>query len=203
MAGPMGMINCVVAAFLLPHIAFAGQDRAVFTLTPFTLWQFFLLFFVGDLGLYWGHRIQHTFEYLWTTRHSFHHQLGTPMPISTLYIDSDDATLQGGLPIMIAAALVRPHPVLFLLYTFARVSENVINHSGLDHWLLNLVSLKVLPGRAGVDHHDAHHQFSNYGPGAKNFAEAFWVWDWLFGTLSNTVRTRKTPARDNGDSKKK
>ena len=72
-----------------------------------------------------------------------------------------------------------------------------------NEWVSRCVYMKVFPGRAGVDHHDAHHQFSNCGPGAKKIVEAFWVWDRLFGTLSNTVRTQKTLAGDNGDSKTK
>lgn len=49
-----------------------------------------------------------------------------------------------------------------------------------------LIFFQVLPFRAGVKHHDAHHHFSNYAGNAKNYGESFWIWDWLFGTLSNT-----------------
>ncbi len=48
------------------------------------------------MNRYCGHRVQHDVEYLWRTRHSFHHQVGTPSPVTTVYIDKDDATLQVG-----------------------------------------------------------------------------------------------------------
>lgn len=82
--------------------------------------------------------------------HSYHHQLGVPNPVGALYIDSMDATLQGGLPIIFAAALVQPHPLTFYLYTIVRIAENVFNHSGLDCWWLDILTLKFLPGRAPV-----------------------------------------------------
>ena len=149
--------------------------------------------------------------------------------MSTACIDGLDATLQAGVPRLMAAMITKPHPlnlgfafssfdmylymllfeysILFLLklicgchvfsfpknnppcrwlclfrtfsaYQCASVAENVVNHSGLDHWLPNLIFLKGLPFRAGVAVHDAHHRFSNYSKNAKNFGENFWLWDW-------------------------
>ena len=92
---------------------------------------------------------------------------------------------------MFACLLIRPHPVTYWVFTMLRIAENVVNHSGLDCTLLNVVTLKCLPLRAAVAHHDAHHRFSNYSRNAKNYGEAFWVWDWLFGTLSDTHKLRK------------
>lgn len=79
---------------------------------------------------------------------------------------------------------MRPHPLIFNIYVALRIGENVLNHSGLDDGLVNLLTLKFLPGRASIAHHDYHHQWSNYGNNAKNFGENFWLWDWAFGTLS-------------------
>jgi sterol desaturase/sphingolipid hydroxylase (fatty acid hydroxylase superfamily) len=61
----------------------------------------------------------------------------------------------------------------------------------LDCWWINILSLKCLPGRASVAHHDAHHRFSNYSRNAKNYGESFVFWDWAFGTLSNTALLRR------------
>jgi sterol desaturase/sphingolipid hydroxylase (fatty acid hydroxylase superfamily) len=93
-------------------------------------------------------------------------------------------TLQAGLPVVLAAACVRPHPLTYNIYIFLRIAENVLNHSGLDAGLVDVLSLKCLPGRAKISHHDLHHYYSNYGTNAKNYGENFWLWDWAFGTLS-------------------
>lgn len=45
--------------------------------------------------------------------------------------------------------------------------------------------LQVLPLRASIAHHDAHHKYSNHHLNAKNYSETFWVWDALFKTLSS------------------
>ena len=40
--------------------------------------------------------------------------------------------LQGALPLLAAACIVRPHLVVFYAYIALRVGENVVNHTGLD-----------------------------------------------------------------------
>ena len=91
--------------------------------------------------------------------------------------------------------IVKPNAYLFALFTFSRVSENVVNHTGIEHWLLDLLSLRILLFRASVSHHDSHHYFSNHGGNvlAKNYAESFYLWDVLFGTyrdVSSMIKTR-------------
>lgn len=44
--------------------------------------------------------------------------------------------------------------------------------------------LQVLPLRASIAHHDAHHKYSNHHLNAKNYGETFWIWDAMFGTQS-------------------
>jgi sterol desaturase/sphingolipid hydroxylase (fatty acid hydroxylase superfamily) len=44
--------------------------------------------------------------------------------------------------------------------------------------------LQVLPFRASIGHHDAHHKYSNHALRAKNYGETFWIWDALIGTRS-------------------
>eukprot|EP01126_Amoeba_proteus_P008204 TRINITY_DN13017_c0_g2_i1.p1 TRINITY_DN13017_c0_g2~~TRINITY_DN13017_c0_g2_i1.p1 ORF type:complete len:280 (-),score=19.22 TRINITY_DN13017_c0_g2_i1:73-912(-) len=195
--GPTALSNALLGVFLLPWIVrgtnYNPQDLE---------WRQFLLSLlflelVGDFFLYVGHRIQHDIPYLWKNYHSFHHQIDTPSPVSTLYIDPMDASLQGGLPIIISAFLHgcvfgSLHPLTFYIYIALRIGENVVNHSGLDCWWLDLVTLKCLPGRAKVSHHDAHHRFSSYGANAKNYGENFWVWDWMFGTLATRTTYAST-----------
>lgn len=51
-------------------------------------------------------------------------------------------------------------------------------------YVLGVHCLQMLPLRAPIAHHDAHHKYSNHAKGAKNYAESFTVWDTLFGTTS-------------------
>lgn len=184
LCGPGGMFNVLLAGQLMPLVL-----RRPTTMLPVSVGQFvlesFLLHFVDDFFLYWGHRLQHENQWLWDNCHSFHHAVRTPTPYSAIYIDATDATLQGGLPLLFSQIVVQAHPLTAFLYFARRVSENVVNHTGLEGlWLLDVLSLKVLPGRAPASHHDAHHHFCNYSKNAKNYGEATWFWDWLFGTLS-------------------
>ncbi|MDP2435067.1 MAG: sterol desaturase family protein, partial [archaeon] len=179
--GPTAILNAalgpLLAEFLFPEIS--GDFP---TLSSFLI-GFAVMQLAGDFFLYWGHRIQHTNSYLWEHYHSLHHKIATPSPVSAIYIDSVDATLQAALPMTLAAVIARPHPLTFYVYILARIGENVFNHSGLNSLLLDVLFLKVLPGRASVAHHDSHHRFSKGGPSAKNYAENFWIWDWMFGTF--------------------
>lgn len=92
---------------------------------------------------------------------------------------------RGGLPTLLAAAAVRPHPLVLYVSVALNVAENVVNHSGIDAAWLNLVALKWLPLHAPMAHHDAHHKYSNHGAGAKILGGSTTVWDWAFGTLSS------------------
>lgn len=181
--GPTAIVNGLVGYYAFTKLKH-GIEYPLLPPLASAISQVIALQVIGDFFLYWGHRIQHDIPYLWKNFHSLHHTLDTPTPIGTIYIDSVDATLQGALPILLSTAIVQPHPLCAYIYTFLRLAENVLNHSGLESTLLNVLFLKVLPGRASVSHHDYHHKFSNYSGNAKNYAEFFWVWDYIFGTLS-------------------
>ena len=94
MLGPMAILNSLVAGLLLPYFISPPDNTSEHVFTWTSVWDFCIMYLIGDLGLYWGHRIQHDIEYLWLTRHSYHHKIGSPTPVSTVYIDRDDATLQ-------------------------------------------------------------------------------------------------------------
>lgn len=181
--GPVAIINAIVGFFLLDAAFDVPSSPYPTSWMRFGV-QLLLMEIVGDFFLYWGHRIQHDIPYLWNNCHYLHHKLDTPTPISTIYIDSTDATLQGALPILFAALIVRPdHPVTLYAYTFLRIAENVVNHSGLNSKIVDVLTLKFLPLRASIECHDMHHKYSNYASNAKNYGENFWIWDYLFGTL--------------------
>jgi sterol desaturase/sphingolipid hydroxylase (fatty acid hydroxylase superfamily) len=185
MFGPTALLNAVASAFISDYfIPFRESDVLIPSLIEFML-QVIGLLLVGDFFLYWGHRIQHTVPYLWENFHSVHHKLDTPTPVSTVYIHSMDATLQATLPILISSLVVHPHPLCYYVYIILRLSDNAVNHSGLKpNMLVDILTLKALPFRASVGHHDAHHKFSGYTGNAKNYAEYFWIWDYMFGTCS-------------------
>ena len=189
--GPTGLINGLLSIVLLPIVTQQVDGPHPLPTLAVALMQLAAMELVGDFGLYWGHRVQHESEFLWRRFHWYHHQLSTPSPAGTIFIDVNDATLQAGLPAIAAAALVRPHPALFALYVYLRIAENVVNHSGLDARIVDALTLKFLPGRPPIAHHDAHHLYSNHCKRAKNFGENFWLWDVLFGTYSVGLKVAK------------
>ena len=179
-SGPGGVLGAAAAATLLPRVMPPASGRC--PALGEAAWHLVVMSLLGDLCLYWGHRVQHESGYLWAKHHSFHHKILAPTPVGTIFIDPLDMTLQATLPLLVAGWAAGAHPLTFSLYCALRVSDNVVNHSGLEGPLVDVLALKCLPGRAAVAHHDAHHR-SMVGRGAGNFGEAFWLWDWLFGTL--------------------
>ena len=57
--------------------------------------------------------------------------------------------------------------------------------------VVDLLTLKILPLRARIAHHDYHHKFSCHAGSAKNYGEAFWIWDWVFGTRAGGSQQAK------------
>jgi sterol desaturase/sphingolipid hydroxylase (fatty acid hydroxylase superfamily) len=127
--GPTTLFGVGIAAFIMPKL-FGKTPSTLPSLYDFTV-DLIMMELLGDFFLYWGHRVQHEYPYLWKNFHSLHHTIDTPSPISTLYIDSNDATLQGSLPMILAGMIIRPHPFTFYIYMILRVGENVLNHSGI------------------------------------------------------------------------
>lgn len=193
LVGPSALFNGIISALLSNYIFPFKEDRdPLLPSLPHFLFQLLALLLVGDFGLYWGHRIQHMSPFLWKNFHSFHHTLDTPSCVSTLYISEIDAFLQAVLPILVSSLVVFPHPVTYYVYIALRLSDNAVNHSGLKpNLLVDLFTLKFLPFRASVAHHDSHHKYSGYTGPAKNYAEYFWIWDYMFGTLSNSGAHKK------------
>jgi hypothetical protein len=66
-------------------------------------------------------------------------QTAAPLP----HVWCPNPSPQGSLPILLAAVAVRPAPLLLYLFVAGRVGENVLNHSGLDSRLVDVITLKV------------------------------------------------------------
>ena len=181
--GPTAILNVFLNYFLYSKLL-PKQDMAIPDWSKVFI-DLLLTYTIGDFFLYVGHRIQHQIPFLWKY-HSLHHQLDTPSPISTLYIDPIDATLQGALPMLFAILIMRPHPYVAYIYLFIRLAENVVNHTGIDSLWMDIITLKFIPGRAKISHHDRHHKFCNYDStvgNAKNYGEGYVIWYWIFGTV--------------------
>ena len=189
MCGPNALFGGIASYFVMN--ALVGLEWPALT-----LWSFFLqlvsLYVLGDLGLYWGHRVMHGIPFLYHRFHSIHHTIKTPTPLVATYIHPVDTTLQTSLPIIAAAALVRPHPASFYAYVSYCVAERVLDHSGLDDGsVFNALFLKFeCLGRAKASHHDFHHRFGGHPGKVMNLGEGFWFWDWAFGTLANRTVMR-------------
>jgi len=194
--GPMAIGNALSFSLVGPYV-FGMPSEVLPSPLQFVV-QLVLLELVGDFFLFAFHKLEH--DYFWDC-HKFHHQLTTPTPVSTITIGQIDATLQGGVPIILAGLIIQPHIVTLYAYIFLRIAENVVNHSGIDHWLLDLITLKCLPGRAPVSFHDHHHKYGNRAKGAKNFGENFWFWDFLAGTMAKPqgVAAVKVDGRDKNE----
>lgn len=204
--GPAGCFNGLMAGILLSHISSSSSSSSSTaddlvahqsssnlhsqrTMTQVML-ELIMLHLLDDFFLYWGHRIQHEIPYMWEKWHSQHHQLHTPTTDGAGYTHDLDSTLQAGIPMILATILAKPSSISFTIYCFIRVSENTINHSGYDHPLINFLWWKWFPLRAPIGHHDSHHRYSNHGKGAKNYAEFYIIWDWVFGTYRKVATSK-------------
>jgi sterol desaturase/sphingolipid hydroxylase (fatty acid hydroxylase superfamily) len=182
LSGPTMVVSMLINVFVMDYLCPASVRTASnWPSMGAFICQVVLMLIIGDFSLYWGHRIQHMNEFLWKSCHWYHHQLDTPTPISTVYINKTDATLQGGLPLLIASFFIRPHPYVVYAFMAIRLADNAVNHCGMDSVLINTLFLKCLPFRGSVGHHDSHHKYSNYTKNAKNFGEYFDIWDKIFG----------------------
>ena len=175
------MINAMLANIVMPYLmpdissAFPDSWRSA------TL-SYLVLDLLTDFFLYFGHRLSHENEWIWTNIHSVHHQVETPTPVATGWTDNLNTIMTVTLPTLAAAIIAKPHPLVFSWYTFCSISHLVVNHSGLENNFVNAITLRMLPFRVSVRHHDEHHKYSNYGNNAKNYGEFWTVWDIIFST---------------------
>jgi sterol desaturase/sphingolipid hydroxylase (fatty acid hydroxylase superfamily) len=130
--GPSGLLNAIVITRIGQRFHPVTDDTANFPPITEFLFQIIVMLLVSDLALYWGHRIQHMNEFLWKNCHSYHHQIDTPTAASTVSIENTDATLQAGLPVLIALLVTRPHYLTFQVCLTLRFLDNVMNHAGID-----------------------------------------------------------------------
>lgn len=175
MSGPQAILSVVLNTFIMDFLVPINESNEEPPALTRAALQIIALLIIGDFCLYWGHRIQHMNNILWNNCHWFHHQIDSPTPVSTVYIEKTDASLQGGFPIIVAAAVVQPHPFVMYAYIMLRVADNAINHSGVESTVLNILFLKCLPLRGSVSHHDSHHRYLCFNVAFLDYLHIFFV----------------------------
>jgi sterol desaturase/sphingolipid hydroxylase (fatty acid hydroxylase superfamily) len=143
--GPSALLNILAITRIGQRFHPVTDESETFPPMTEFIFQIILMLLVSDLALYWGHRIQHMNEFLWKNCHSYHHQIDTPTAVSTVSIENTDATLQAGLPVLIALLVTRPHYLTFHVCLTLRFLDNVMNHSGIDFSQVSPKSSPVSP----------------------------------------------------------
>jgi alkylglycerol monooxygenase len=139
-----------------------------------------LALFAADFAVYWIHRAQHRFEFLWRT-HEFHHsarQLYWFSGFRTSFLHS----LCTNLPqVVIPIALFGLTPVQFGTgYALALL---------IQFWEHTNVNVNLGPLRWFIispDYHRVHHSVNRYS--RMNLSATFSIWDRWFGTYVDPAR---------------
>ena len=135
---------------------------------------------VGDLLLYWLHRAQHHFPWLWAF-HSVHH---AEQQLSTLSQSRRHPAEQvlNGLAVHLPLVFVLGLPTRAWLpwYALAQMLQSA-QHAELDWRFGPLYRVVVSPVFHSI-HHGTHERFFN-----RNFGQMFSCWDYLFGTASSAT----------------
>jgi cholesterol 25-hydroxylase len=147
------------------------------------LWKFVVDFSViclaGDFLIYWEHRLMHAVPYLRRNIHSIHHTYGTVFSWAGGVVHPlEDAVV---ILCQIAPILaIRPHPIVYWLFSAFWVVCLVDEHSGHDVWWspYQILPFTGCPIGGGGAPHDIHH----YKP-TQNFGFLFTIWDRCFDTF--------------------
>jgi sterol desaturase/sphingolipid hydroxylase (fatty acid hydroxylase superfamily) len=138
------------------------------------VWKILLAIVVVDFILYWIHRAQHTYQFLWRT-HAWHHS------VEQLYWFSGFRTsfLHSFLYNIPQAA------VPMFVFKMSPLQAGIAYSIGLfvQFWEHTNVRVDIGPLRRifmTPKYHRIHH--SAVEPRNKNLAPIFPVWDWMFGT---------------------
>lgn len=149
-----------------------------------------LAFVVGDLGIYWEHRIMHMVPFLRNNIHSWHHHYHAPFSwaggVVHPFEDAIVVVTQTWFPLVMGH-----HPLSFWLFTWIWVGFLIEEHSGHDVWWApyNWLPFARCPLGGGAAPHDIHHYKVT-----KNFGFVLCVWDHLFETFEAVVEPPALPA---------
>lgn len=147
-------------------------------------WPLFLQVFLGlvaaEFGLYWAHRLAHTWYPLWRF-HAIHHSVTRLWVINTGRFHFVDSVFSIVLGISILLVLGAPLEVITWLsaltaYIGLLTHCNIEMRFGPISWVFNTPGL-----------HRWHHS-RNLEEGNRNFCENLMIWDQVFGTYINPSR---------------
>ncbi|MCG6871683.1 MAG: sterol desaturase family protein, partial [Gammaproteobacteria bacterium] len=141
---------------------------------------------------YWFHRALHAYPWLWRI-HAVHHS-DTELDFTTTY-RNHPLELFVVAPFTIPAVLLLGFPVAVVVsYQLMRMAISITAHSNIrlpkkvDYWLRWIV---ITPDYHRV-HHSSDPQFTD-----SNFAGAFPLWDYVFGT-AKAIQWEKHPSMEIG-----
>ena len=141
--------------------------------------DFSVICLAGDFLIYWEHRLMHAVPYLRRNIHSIHHTYGTVFSWAGGVVHPlEDAVV---ILCQIAPILaIRPHPIVYWLFSAFWVVCLVDEHSGHDVWWspYQILPFTGCPIGGGGAPHDIHH----YKP-TQNFGFLFTIWDRCFDTF--------------------
>ena len=170
----------VFGAFVTLAIALWAEEAelGLFRWGGFGFWPSVLLTIATfEFINYWFHRAMHTYTWLWRV-HVVHHS-DTDLDFTTTY-RNHPFELYMVAPLTIPAVLLLGFPpTAVVMYQVLRITISIFGHSnirlpeGLDRWLRYII---ITP-----DYHRVHHS-SDQPYTDSNFAAAFPVYDYLFGT---------------------
>ena len=126
-------------------------------LTPFSIKQFIhipISLFIVDFFFFSLHYLFHTKKYLNLYKyHKIHHQIKTPVSITSLYLHPIDLLFGNILPLFLPIIVLRSSFPILCLWLFITITETTyMAHSGVKYYCEN---------------HDNHHKYFiyNYGTG--------------------------------------
>ncbi len=169
---------------IFANVALWISDNVGFTFWP-THWplmlQVVLVFLLAEFGRYWQHRLMHLHPGLWRY-HRLHHSIDRMGVLKTSRSHIMERIFQQVFMFSFLIAIGAPKDVM-LLYIIPNSFLGMIDHSNID---LKLGYLEyVFMGPAG---HRLHHS-EDMVTGNTNFGSAMLVWDVIFGTFSDPVKT--------------
>lgn len=142
--------------------------------------QVFLGLITAEFGLYWAHRIAHTFHPIWRF-HAVHHSVTRLWIVNTGRFHFIDSVISIIMAMVILIALGAPSEVVKWV-SFTTAFIGMLTHCNVEMRFGFLSHIFNTP-----ELHRWHHS-TDLREGNKNYGENLMIWDLLFGTWFNENR---------------
>ena len=182
------LVSALFGSFFLPlllsetsaHVLAWDLANATSSLTILCM-RLLACLFLHDIWNYLCHRAMHALPWAYARWHAVHHEIVAPSTgWDAIYAHPVDCLLTG-IGVSLALYVVRPDYSTALLFFALQSAQDTGNHTG---WDLPFTPFALLPGHTTVAFHARHHAWGGRaGSRVRNFAGAFWVLDYLGGTL--------------------